>query len=135
MTRNVEVENAPAVMADDEEAVRNPARCQRARVSGVTTMRERFHAGQKRRASTQKSLSRKLSLGLARLRLNTINCCRSARFSRSSPRWERKQWGSKPSHSRRERNMSEFIANGRVEETVQTVDFTEGHNFGEAQAS
>jgi len=31
--------------------------------------------------------------------------------------------------------MSEFIANGRVEETVQTVDFTEGHNFGEAQVS
>ena len=42
--------------------------------------RECFHAGQTRRASTQKSLSRKLSLGLARLRLNTINCCRSARF-------------------------------------------------------
>src|SRR6266852_5706786 len=37
------------------------------------------------RASTQKSISRGLSLGLGCLRFRTVSCCRSARFS--SPRF------------------------------------------------
>jgi hypothetical protein len=43
---------------------RNPARCQRTTVSGVTTRRDFFQSDQNRDASTQKSLSTMPSLGL-----------------------------------------------------------------------
>src|SRR5258707_15723433 len=43
---------------------RNPARCQRTTVSGVTTRRDLFQSVQNRHASTQKSLSKGLSFGL-----------------------------------------------------------------------
>ena len=42
---------------------RNPARCQRTTVSGVTMMRECFQADQTRPATTQKSLSKRPTLG------------------------------------------------------------------------
>ena len=48
---------------------------------GVTTTRACFQADQKRRASTQKSLSRGLRLGRGCLRLSTASCFRSAKFS------------------------------------------------------
>src|SRR6266851_2931210 len=44
---------------------RNPARCQRTTVSGVTTRRDFFQSDQNRHASTQKSLSKGKSVGLA----------------------------------------------------------------------
>src|ERR1700751_1950262 len=43
---------------------RNPARCQRTTVSGVTTRRDLLQSVQNRHASTQKSLSKGLSFGL-----------------------------------------------------------------------
>jgi hypothetical protein len=42
---------------------RNPARCQRTTVSGVTTKSACFQPDQNRRASTQKNLSSKSSFG------------------------------------------------------------------------
>lgn len=66
--------------------MRKPARCQRTTVSGVTTIRERFHADQYRRATTQKSLSNGPSLGLGCLRFSAVSCCCRARFSRSRSR-------------------------------------------------
>jgi hypothetical protein len=85
--------------------LRKPARCQRTTVSGVTMMRELFQADQNRCASTQKSLSRGLTFGLRCFRFNTVSCCRSAKFSKSSVRCERKQRASSPNHSRKKRNM------------------------------
>jgi hypothetical protein len=43
---------------------RNPARCQRTTVSGVTTRRDCFQPDQHRRTSSQKSLSNQSSLGV-----------------------------------------------------------------------
>ena len=85
--------------------LRKPARCQRTTVSGVTMMRELFQADQNRRAETQNSLSKGLSLGLGCLRFSTVSCWRSAKFSKSSVRCERKQRASSPNHSRKKRNM------------------------------
>jgi len=76
--------------------LRKPARCQRTTVSGVTMMRELFQADQNRRAETQNSLSRGLSLGLGCLRFSTVSWWRSAKFSKSSVRCERKQPASSP---------------------------------------
>jgi hypothetical protein len=84
---------------------RNPARCQRTTVSAVTTRRDLFQLVQNRHASTQKSLSTGLSFGLARLRFNTASCWRSARFSRSSLRRERKQRATSPKLSRAKLHM------------------------------
>ena len=53
---------------------RNPARCQRTTVSGVTTRRDFFQSDQNRHASTQKSLSKGKSVGLACLRFSTASC-------------------------------------------------------------
>src|SRR5260370_30418065 len=75
---------------------RNRARCERTTVSGVTTRRDLFQSVQNRHASTQKSLSKGLSFGLACLRFSTASCWRSARFSRSSLRSERKQRATHP---------------------------------------
>src|SRR5215469_5402913 len=50
---------------------RNPARCQRTTVSGVTTRRDFFHSDQNRHASIQKSLSKGKSVGLSCLRFST----------------------------------------------------------------
>ena len=85
--------------------LRKPARCQRTTVSGVTMMRELFQADQNRRAETQNSLSRGLSLGLGCLRFSTVSWWRSAKFSKSSVRCERKQPASSPNPSRKKRNM------------------------------
>jgi hypothetical protein len=53
---------------------RNPARCQRTTDSGVTMMRECLQADQTRRATTQKSLSKRPRLGRGRLRFSTASC-------------------------------------------------------------
>jgi len=53
---------------------RNPARCQRTTVSGVTTSRDFFHSDQNRHASIQKSLSKGKSVGLSCLRFSTASC-------------------------------------------------------------
>jgi hypothetical protein len=50
-------------------------------VSGVTTMSACLHSDQKRRTTTQKSLSRRLGRG-CRL-FSTASCCRSTRFSKT----------------------------------------------------
>src|ERR1700756_602691 len=84
---------------------RNPARCQRTTVSGVTTRRDFFHSDQNRHASIQKSLSKGKSVGLSCLRFSTASCWRSAKFSSSSLRRERKQRANSPKHSREKLNM------------------------------
>src|SRR5215469_16611173 len=52
----------------------NPTRCHRTTVSGVTTIKARFHPDQHRRVKTQKSLSKAPSLGLGCLQLRTCGC-------------------------------------------------------------
>ncbi len=91
---------------------RNPLRCQRTTVSGVTTRRDCFQADQNLRASTQKSLSRGLSLGLGFLRFRTVSCCRSARFSRSRLWRERKKRATAPNQSQKKPNMDESCSRG-----------------------
>jgi hypothetical protein len=95
-----------------------------ARSLGVTTWRDCFQADQNRRARTQKSLSRGLSLGLGCFRFSTESHCRSAKFSRSRFRREREQRAIVPTQSRR--TWTKVIADRRVEESVQIVDFTTG---------
>src|SRR5437588_3074819 len=78
---------------------RNPARCQRTTVSGLTSTRDCFQAPQKRRANTQKILSTVPIRGLRGrgcLRFSTASCCRRARFSRSRLRCDCKQRVSRP---------------------------------------
>ena len=53
---------------------RNPARCQRTTVSGVTMVRECLQADQSRPATTQKSLSKRLTLGRGCRRFSTASC-------------------------------------------------------------
>ena len=53
---------------------RNPARCQRTTVSGVTMMRESFQADQTRRATTQKSLSKRPRRGRGCRPFKTASC-------------------------------------------------------------
>jgi len=112
---------------------RNPARCQRTTVSGVTTRRDLFQSVQNRYASIQKSLSKGLSFGLACLRFSTVSCWRSARFSRSSLRRERKQRATSPKLSGAKLHMHHSHSKSCDEEIVQTVDFGPGQSFGEAQ--
>src|SRR5205823_777301 len=112
---------------------RKPARCQRTTVSGVTTRRDCFQSEQNRHASPQKSLSKGLSFGLTRLRFSTASCWRSARFSRSSLRRERKQRATSPQLSRAKLNMHHGHSKFCDEEIVQTVDFGHEQSFGEAQ--
>jgi hypothetical protein len=83
----------------------NAARCQRTTVSGVTTRSDFFQSAQNRRARTQKSLSIGWSRARGCLRFSTASCCRSAKFSKSSVRCERKQRASNPNHSRKKGNM------------------------------
>src|SRR5712692_5147977 len=54
---------------------RNPARCQRTTVSGMTRRSESFQLDQNRRATTQNSLSSRPSLGLGCRRFSTVSCC------------------------------------------------------------
>jgi len=86
---------------------RKPALCQRTTVSGVTTMRDCFHPDQNRRVTTQKSMSSMRSLGLGCLRFSTVSCCRSAKFSRSKLRRERKMRTSIPNQRQNQRDMDE----------------------------
>ena len=65
---------------------RNPARCHRTTVSGVTTMRTCFHPDQNLCAKIQKTLSNTVSLGLGRLRRNVTSCRRRSKFSKSRAR-------------------------------------------------
>ena len=88
---------------------RNPVRCHRTTVSGLTRMSDCFQEDQKRRARSQKSRSTDVSLGRGCLRFKTLNCCRSIKFSISRLRRERNERVIKPnqrrniadSHSRR----------------------------------
>ena len=70
--------------------MRKPARCQRTTVSGVTTMIDCFHCDHSRLIATQKSLSNRLRAGRGRRRFSTVNCCRSAKFSKMRSRRLRK---------------------------------------------
>src|SRR3979411_2177491 len=72
---------------------RNPARCQRTTVSGVTTRRDFFQSDQNRHASTQKSLSKGKSVGLPALQYSKLLTKRQIlqKKRRSSLRRERKQ--------------------------------------------
>jgi hypothetical protein len=63
--------------------IRKPVRCQRTTVSGVTTMRACFHSDQKRRTTTQNSLSKRPRFGRGCRRFSTASCCRSTRFSKT----------------------------------------------------
>jgi hypothetical protein len=50
-------------------------------VSGLTKMSASFQQDQRWPASSQKSLSAAVSFGRGCLRLRTLHCCRSAKFS------------------------------------------------------
>jgi|HubBroStandDraft_4_1064222.scaffolds.fasta_scaffold99547_1 hypothetical protein len=85
---------------------RNPARCHRATVSGVTIMRFCFQPDQIRRATTQKSLSRRPRIGRGRRRFSTVSCCRSARFSRTRCRRLRNTPASAPNKRKSRLNLA-----------------------------
>jgi hypothetical protein len=53
---------------------RNPARCQRTTVSGVTMMRDCLQADQTHRAIPRKSLSKRPTLGRGCRRFSTASC-------------------------------------------------------------
>src|SRR5215472_6530788 len=78
---------------------RNPARCHRTTVSGVTTRSACFQPDQHRRTSSQKSLSKELILGRGWRRLSTISCWRRAKFSRRRLWRERNRRTSVPKQS------------------------------------
>ena len=85
---------------------RKPARCQRMTVSGVTMRIDSFQLDQKRRATTQKSLSKLLRLGRGWRRFRTESCWRKAKFSRRRLRCARKRRTSVPMHSLTNRSIS-----------------------------
>jgi hypothetical protein len=58
-----------------------------------------------------------------RRRFSTANCWRSAKFSRSSLRRERKQRANSPKLSRAKLNIHHSHSKSGIEEIVQTVDF------------
>ena len=76
---------------------RNPARCHRTTVSGVTRINGRFQPDQTFRKTTQNSRSTELSRGRGRLACRASSCCRRARFSRRSASRERKTEMTQPS--------------------------------------
>src|ERR1700730_6286883 len=86
--------------------IRKPVRCQRATVSGVTTMRARFHPDQNRRTTTQKNLSSRPRLGRRCRRLSTASCCRSKRFSNTRFPRLRERRISAPIQRKRTLNMA-----------------------------
>ena len=85
--------------------LRNPARCQRTTVSGVTRTREFFNCDQMLLIPIQNSLSKNASLGLCLCCLKTDNYWRRARFSNRRSRREQTQRKSRPSKSLSRRNM------------------------------
>ena len=76
-----------------------PARCQATTVSGWTMTSARFHPGQNRRNTTQKTLSGAVSLGRECPALKTLSCCRKARISSSNSRREHKLQAIRPMNS------------------------------------
>src|SRR5258708_5970262 len=86
--------------------IREPVRCQRTTVSGVTTMRACFHPDQNRRTTTQKSLSSGPMLGRRCRRFSTASCCRSTRFSNTRFPRLRKRRISAPIQRRSRLNMA-----------------------------
>ena len=91
----------------------NPDRCHSTTVSGQTRMRDWFQPDQTCRATTQNSLSNRLSLGLRCRRLNTTSCCRNARFSRTRLRRVEKRRVMVPRTSRKIWSMPRVITCGR----------------------
>ena len=81
-----------------------------------------FHWTQRRRAKIQESLSEEASLGLGCLRLKTVNCCLSAKFSRRRFRRERKQRIRRPSQSRSKQAYAK-VTRTEAKNTLQPVDF------------
>ena len=112
---------------------RNPARCQRTTVSGVTTMRACFHPDQNRLTATQKSLSAIDSRGLGCPRFRTASCWRSARFSRTrSPRL-RKRRRRAPKVRVNRLNIAQSYNRRYFETRLQVVDSAIAQSFGEGQ--
>ena len=112
---------------------RNPARCQRTTVSGVTTMRACFHLDQNRLTATQKSLSTNASRGLGCRRFRTASCWRSARFSKTrSPRL-RKRRTRAPKLRVNRLNMAQSYIRRCFETRLQVVDSAAAQSFGEGQ--
>src|SRR5215469_6078384 len=99
---------------------RNPARCHRTTVSGVTTRSACFQPDQHRRMSSQKSLSNKYNFGRGWCRLSTTSCWRSARFSRRRLGCERKRRRNVPKQSPRKRDISESY-NKTIVETAAVM--------------
>ena len=86
----------------------NPVRCHRTTVSGWTRNNACFHPHQSRRNITQKNRSETANRGCGCLRLKTVSCCRSARFSSRRSRRERKTWVTRAGISLKRRNMRQF---------------------------
>jgi hypothetical protein len=84
MLCDIEVQDAPTIVTDDEEAIehaegdrRNSGevhRGRRATVSGVTAIRDCCHPDQNRRMATQKSFSSSSSLGRGCRRFRRASC-------------------------------------------------------------
>ena len=85
--------------------LRNPARCQRTTVSGVTRTRQFFHSDQTLFMPTQKSLSTQISLGRCLRCLKIASCWRRARFSSRRSRREQRQRHNDSTTSPSRRNM------------------------------
>jgi hypothetical protein len=73
-------------------------------------------------------------MGLEYLRSMTVNCCRGARFSREDSVGSETRVQLAPTTAGRSGTWETVIANRRVEEAMQTIDFRRGQNFDEAQA-
>ncbi len=86
---------------------RNPARCQRTTVSGVTRINDLFQPDQTFRKTSQNNLSTELSRGRGRFACRASSCCRRARFSKRSSSRERKTETTQPSRCRRHANIRE----------------------------
>jgi len=84
---------------------RNPARCQRTTVSGVTITRACFHCSHRRLTTTQNRRSRRASLGLGFRRCTAKSCWRRARFS---SRRSRREWKNRLSRPNKSRNMAKL---------------------------
>ena len=112
----------------------NPARCQRTTVSGWTRINACFHPNQNRLSTTQNSRSKIANRGCGCLCFKTASCCRSAGFSKSRSRRERKSWVTRIDRSLSKCSMrSVYRASAQVGPTSHLTDLKIDRYFGEAQ--
>jgi hypothetical protein len=111
--------------------IEEPARCQRATVSGLTTMRASFHPAQNRLARTQKNLSKGRMPGRGCCLWKTVSCCRSTRFSSKRLERDLKIRKMLPRTRLDELNIPVRYLRWAVESNPYPVDFKGSQSFGE----